>query len=152
MRPPALFIALLALLALLPASAGKAGPVVQSAAALSSDKAALVFDRSSVGQAGLVTCSAAGLELLISSQLNASWVPATIVFQSGAAKLTVQAPDHNAGCEQTLSAVRYQARCAPLKGGGQCGTGMPPATNCSIFDAGARARTGWCSSSSQRFQ
>ena len=120
---------------------GVIGPTVASAAALSSDRVQLTFASASVGSGGLVTCDAAGLELLVSSQLNASWLPAVIVFQSGADRLTLQAPDGAAGCEQTLAAVRFRHACPALRkwdhksASGPC---TPSVANCSVYDSRGR--------------
>lgn len=117
--------------------AGADGPVVATGTALSSDRAELTFATDSVGPGGLVTCASAGLELLVTSQLNASWLPAVIVFQSGANRLTIQAPDGAAGCEQTLSAVRLRHTCPALRSWdkkGATGPCTPSHLNCSIYD------------------
>lgn len=102
---------------------------------MSSDRAELTFG--SVGPGGLVTCAAAGLELLVTSQLNSSWVPALIVFQSGDDRLTLQAPDGASGCEQTLSAVRFRHHCPALRSWNHktsAGPCIPLTTNCSVYD------------------
>ena len=49
--------------------------------------------------AGAQVCRPHGLELLVSSSLNSSWVPAVIAYRSSASTLVLQAPDGSAGCE-----------------------------------------------------
>ena len=113
------------------------GPTVASAVAASSDRATLLFQPSSVGPGGLVTCGAHGLELLVSSTLNSTWVPAVVVFQSSGTSLTLQAPDVSGGCEQSLSAVRFVHSCPAINtwdkkaASGPC---SPSVSNCSLYD------------------
>ena len=86
--------------------------------------------------AGAQVCRPHGLELLVSSSLNSSWVPAVVAYRSSASTLVLQAPDGSAGCEQTLAAVRYTHRCPALlswdktTGGGPCTPALP---NCSVY-------------------
>eukprot|EP01047_Picozoa_sp_COSAG01_P085179 COSAG01_NODE_18599_length_1065_cov_1.299172_1_plen_129_part_00 len=75
-----------------PAVVAVTGPRLLSGRALSSDRALLSFDPSTVGT-GLLTCLSPGhqLEMLItSSSAPPRWQGANIVFQSGTAELTVQ--------------------------------------------------------------